>query len=104
MDFAQIPIVHNAAENRFETLIDGKRGELNYLQNGDEFVITHVGVHPSLRGQGIAGKITEAALKYARENALRVVPLCSYAAVYIRRNPQYASLLKEPPESTKNAF
>jgi predicted GNAT family acetyltransferase len=63
--------------------------------DGKSFVITHVGVHPELRGQGVAGKITETALEYAKANSLRVIPMCGYAAAYIRRNPQYAELMKQ---------
>ena len=95
IDLDQINIVHNPDENRFETIIDGKLSKLDYLQNGNNFVITHVGVHPSLRGQGVAGKIVEAGIAYARENSYRVVPMCSYAAAYIRRHPEYTELTKQ---------
>lgn len=95
IDLNQVQITHNPAENRFETTIDGKLSKLDYIQNGKNFVITHVGVHPSLRGHGVAGKIVEAGLAYARENSFRVVPMCSYAAAYIRRHPEHAELMKQ---------
>lgn len=96
IDLNQVQIIHSPAENRFETTIDGKLSKLDYIQNGKNFVITHVGVHPSLRGQGVAGKIVEAGLAYARENSFRVVPMCSYAAAYIRRHPEHAELTRQP--------
>ena len=95
IDLNQMNIIHNPDENRFETTIDGKLSKLDYIQNGKNFVITHVGVDPSLRGQGVAGKIVEAGLEYARENSFRVVPMCSYAAAYIRRHPEHAELTKQ---------
>ena len=95
IDLDQVKVIHNPDENRFETTIDGKLSKLDYLQNGNNFVITHVGVHPSLRGQGVAGIIVEAGIAYARENSFRVVPMCSYAAAYIRRHPEYAELTKQ---------
>ena len=98
IDPNQINVVHNLDENRFETIIDGKLSKLDYLQNGNNFVITHVGVHPSLRGQGVAGKIVEVGIAYARENSFRVVPMCSYAAAYIRRHPEHAELTKQTRE------
>ncbi len=98
INLEQIQVTHNPAENRFETRIDGKLCKLDYLQDGANFVITHVGVHPDLRGQGIAGRIVEASLDYARDHSLHVVPICSYAAAYIRRNPQYADLTKPAGE------
>lgn len=92
----QIQVTHNPSENRFETWIDGKLSKLDYIQDGKNFVITHVGVHPELRGQGVAGRIVEVGLEYAKQNTLRVVPMCSYAAAYIRRHPEYAELTKQP--------
>jgi hypothetical protein len=95
IDLDQIQIIHNPAESRFETVIDNKLSKLDYLRDGKNFVIMHVGVHPALRGQGVAGKIVEAALEYARENSLRVLPMCSYAAAYIRRRPDYVGLTRK---------
>jgi predicted GNAT family acetyltransferase len=91
----EIQITHNPGEKRFETYIDGKLSKLDYIQDGKNFVITHVGVDPALRGQGVAGKIVEAGLEYARENSFRVIPMCSYAAAYIRKHPEYAELTRQ---------
>lgn len=91
----QLTITHNTAANCFEVIIDGLPSRLDYIENADSFVITHVGVHPVLRGQGVAGQITQAALKYAKSKALRVIPICSYASAYIRRNPQYIELTRK---------
>ena len=95
IDLDKLEVVHNPNENRFETWIDGNLSKLDYIQDEKNFVITHVGVHPSLRGQGIAGRIVEVSLVYARENSLRVVPMCSYAAAFIRRHPEYAELTQQ---------
>lgn len=92
VDINKLEITHNPDEDRFETWIEGYLSKLDYLRDGKNFVITHVWVHPELRGQGVAGRIVEESLTYARENSLRVIPMCPYAAVYIRRNPQHADL------------
>lgn len=94
IDLEKIEVTHNPAENRFEAWIDGQLSKLDYMINGNTIVITHVGVHPEHRGGGVAGKITQAALEYAKANSLRVIPMCSYAAEYIRRNSQYIELTK----------
>jgi predicted GNAT family acetyltransferase len=98
IDLNELEIVNNEAERRFEVWIEGFLSKLDYIQDGKNFVITHVGVHPELRGQGVAGKITQAALEYAKAKSLRVIPMCSYAAAYIRRNPQYADLTHQQAE------
>ena len=95
VDLDKLEITHNEANDMFEVWIDGYLSKLDYIQDGKNFVITHVGVHPQLRGQGVAGKIVEAGLQYAKQNSLRVIPMCSYAAAYIRRNPQYLALTNQ---------
>ena len=95
IDLKKLEVVHNKAEERFETWIDGQLSKLDYMQDGNTMVITHVGVHPNHRGQGVAGKITEVALEYAKEKSFRVIPMCPYVATFIRRNPQYEDLTKQ---------
>ena len=95
VDLDKLEVTHNQADHTFEAWIDGYLSKLDYIQDGKNFVITHVGVYPEHRGQGIAGKIVEAGLEYAKQNSLRVIPMCSYAAAYIRRNPQYLELTEQ---------
>ena len=92
VDLEKLEVVHNEAANTFESWIDGHLSKLDYFQDDKNFVITHVGVYPAFRGQGVAGRIMEASLEYAKQNSLRVVPMCSYAAAYIRKNPQHMKL------------
>lgn len=87
-----LEIINNVTENRFEVWINNLGSKLDYIEDKDSFAITHVGVHPDLRGQGIAGKITQFALEYAKSKSLRVIPICSYAVAWIRRNPEYQPL------------
>ena len=95
MDLEKLEIIHNESENRFETWIDNQLSKLDYMQDGDTIVMTHVGVYPEHRGQGIAGKLTQVALEYAKERSFRVIPMCPYIAAYIRRNTQYEDLTKQ---------
>ena len=94
INLEELEITNNETEKRFEVSINGLLSKLDYIQDEDTFVITHVGVHPELRGHGVAGKLTQASLEFAKAKSLRVIPMCSYAAGYIRRNPQYAELTK----------
>lgn len=47
---------------------------------------------PQLRGRGLAERVVRAALEYAKENNLRVIPSCSYVRIFIERHPEYKSL------------
>jgi uncharacterized protein len=95
IDLNTLNVVHNEAEDQFETWIDGQLSKLDYMLDRNTIVMTHVGVHPEHRGQGVAGKLTQVALEYAKEKSLRVIPMCPYVATYIRRNRQYEELTKQ---------
>lgn len=95
LDLEKLEVTHNQADHTFEVWIDGHLSKLEYIQDDKNFVIAHVGVYPEFRNQGLAGKIVEAGLEYAKQNSLRVIPMCSYAAAYIRRNPQYIELTNQ---------
>lgn len=55
--------------------------------------IDHTFVDPSLRGQGMAGKLLQAAADQIRSAGKRVIPTCSYAVKWFQQNPQYNDIL-----------
>ena len=86
-------IVDNAAEGRFEMTEAGEIAFADYRRDGGRLIIPHVEAPPGLRGTGAAGRLMEGVLAQARAEGLTVVPLCSYAAAYIRRHKQHQDLL-----------
>ena len=88
-----LDIRHDPAARRFETLVDGVVCELDYQLDGATMTITHTGVPAAVGGRGIAGALVERAFETARANGWKVVPACSYAAVWAQRHPDYAELL-----------
>lgn len=60
---------------------------------GAVLVLHHTEVPPALEGRGIAGALVAAALAWARSEGLRVRPVCSYVAAYMRRHPETQDLL-----------
>ena len=69
------------AEVTFPSLPDGK------------VEINHTFVDPSLRGQGIAGQLMEAAAKHLRASGIQAVPTCSYAIRWFDQHPEYQDIL-----------
>ena len=82
-------VTDNLSKSRFEMWEQGKMAFANYRREGDRLVIWHVESPPELRGVGMAGRLMAGLLEYARERHQKVVPLCPYAADFIRRHPQY---------------
>nr|PZN27600.1 MAG: N-acetyltransferase [Chloroflexota bacterium] len=85
----------NAAAQRFEVEIEGRLAMITYQRRGNTIVFTHTEVPPELEGRGIASRMARFALESAREQGLRVVARCPFVASYIRRHPEYQSLLAE---------
>jgi predicted GNAT family acetyltransferase len=86
---------HNAAESRYEMDLPHGRAVVEYTSMPGRMIITHTFVPPEFRGRGIAEKIVRFALDDARARHLRIDPVCSYVASFIRRHPDYRPLLDE---------
>lgn len=86
-------IKHNPKEQRFEWTEDSLLSVLDYTLQGNVMTITHTGVPSTVGGRGIAADLSKHALETARDSGWLVRPVCSYAAAYIQRHPQYQDLL-----------
>ena len=89
-------IVHNEPQCRFELIVDDRLCELDYRLDGQNMSILHTVVPTELGGRGLAALLTRAALDTARSRGWRVQPICSYAATFIQRHPEYADLVQQP--------
>ncbi|MCM8738107.1 N-acetyltransferase [Azospirillum sp. A1-3] len=85
-------VTDNRAMNRFELAVGNQTVFADYRRNGRTLVISYVEAPPSLRGTGAAGRLMEGVVETARAEGLKIVPLCGYAAMWIRRN-QHSDLL-----------
>lgn len=87
---------HNEAAQYYAfDLGDDSRTVIEYERCGDVCHLTHTYVPESHQGEGLAAALTEAVLSDLRDRGLRVVPECSYAITYIRRHPEWASLVAD---------
>ncbi len=48
----------------------------------------HTGVRPQMEGQGIAARLFDNMVRYARDKGYKVIPSCSYILVKFRRHPE----------------
>ncbi|MEP7311442.1 MAG: GNAT family N-acetyltransferase [Pseudomonadota bacterium] len=90
-------IRHDAKARKFSVEVDGEYCELDYLLAGKIMTITHTGVPQAVGGRGIAAALVLTAFALARSEGWRVIPACSYAAVFVRRHPEYADLIASRP-------
>jgi predicted GNAT family acetyltransferase len=86
---------HNAADSRFEAIVDGLLCRAEYRLVDGVMRINHTEVPSALEARGIAAQLLRAAFAHADANDLRVEPRCGYVRAYMRRHPETHRLL--PP-------
>jgi len=88
-------IQHSLANQQFTAGSGDSQAELAYsCPTPGTIDFTHTFVPEDQRGQGIADKLAETALTYAREHQLRVRTSCEFMASYVQRHhEQYADIL-----------
>lgn len=88
----QLTINHEAQRQRFTTEVDGHTGYITYERHGDVLALTHTIVPKAIGGRGIAGQLVKTALDYAREQGVKVDPVCSYVDTWMQRHADYNDL------------
>lgn len=86
-------IKHKETDNRGMFYLENEKGifaELTYVRKiNDILTIDHTEVDEELEGKGFAGKLLKRAVEFAREENLKIDPLCPYAEVQFQRNESY---------------
>lgn len=85
------PIVYNAAQGRYEMSVDGHTVFANVRRSGTTLYIDYVEAPMALRGQGAASNLMRGILDIARGENLEIVPICGYAAEWLRRHSNDSS-------------
>ena len=72
---------------------DVRLAEMEVAVNNGNLTVYHTEVAEELKGKGVASKLLSAMVGYARENKLKVIPLCPYVLAQFKRHPdQYADI------------
>jgi predicted GNAT family acetyltransferase len=87
-------IHHEPAAHRFLARTAGAEAVLEYATvDAKTLDYHHTFVPPALRGSGIASQLAEYALRYARDNGLKVRPTCPFVARYLQKHPEFQPLV-----------
>ncbi|GAB3257901.1 hypothetical protein GCM10027347_20840 [Larkinella harenae] len=94
MNTQEMTVFINRAENRFELEVDEKLSFMTYVPKDDRtLVLIHTEIHPSLRNDDAGLHLIMGTLDYIKKNKLKLIPLCSLVAAFIKRHPEYHSLV-----------
>lgn len=92
-DGSEIIVVNNEAANRFEAQLGAELAVAEYTREAALIVFVHTQVPAEFEGRGVGSRLARAALDFARDEGLGVVPLCPFIAAYVRRHQEYVPLV-----------
>jgi predicted GNAT family acetyltransferase len=93
----ELEVQHDVEGQRFFVVLEGQLSRLDYAPAGEKiWNFRSTVVPPDQRGQGIASRIVQHALEYAREHDIRVIPSCWFVKDFIAANPRFQMLVAPP--------
>jgi len=82
-DASPIEVHHDGQQQRFYTVIDDRESRLDYDRKNGTLDLQHTMVAESDRGSGVGERLVEAALSFAGDEHLDVVPTTTYLITLI---------------------
>lgn len=62
-------------------------GKMNLAMTGGRLAVFHTEVDPAFEGRGFAKLLLAELVRYARENELKIIPLCPYVNAQFQGHP-----------------
>lgn len=89
-----VVVEHDTTAQQFRVGSGDEAAVLQYRRDPRAIAFLHTEVPEAFRGQGIAQKLAQTGLEFARSERLNVIPLCPFVNAYIKRHPEYQPLVK----------
>jgi len=91
----EIKHTDNAQKGSFYIEVDGKsEGNMTYVWAGqDKMIIDHTEVGEKLKGKGAGKQLLHAAVLFARERQVKILPLCPFAKSVFDKVEEYKDVL-----------
>ena len=86
-------LIDNQEEKQYEYRLDGGIARVEYIKTTEKIFLTHTEVPQAFEGKGIASALVKDVLKEVEKSGLALIPLCPYVAMYIKRHPEWKSLV-----------
>jgi predicted GNAT family acetyltransferase len=83
------------AKGAFYIEREGKRlAEMTYSIAGASAIIDHTSVDDALRGTGAGKRLVGAAVAWARQEGIKILPLCPFARSVFEKTPEFADVFR----------
>ena len=93
MNFADIELINNEAIHNFELFVNGYRAFIDYKTKDNKIYLIHTEVPAELKGVGVAEALVDKTFNYIEQHQLKMVPLCSYIQIFLKRHPEWNRLV-----------
>lgn len=80
---------------RYTVTVNGDEAEMTYSRAGkSRIIIDHTGVPDSMRGLGVGKQLVEAAVKDARTEGFKIIPLCPFAKATLEKHAEWHDVVQ----------
>lgn len=80
---------------RYFVRVNGEEAEMTYSRAGStRIIIDHTGVPDALRGLSLGLQLVEAAVKDARGEGFKIIPLCPFAKATLEKHPEWQDVVQ----------
>ncbi len=87
-------VAEDKEQSRYEVHLGGETVAIaDYVKSPDSVSFTHTETFDGHKGQGLAGRMIERALRDARDEGLEVIPFCSFVADYVGEHREFLDLV-----------
>jgi predicted GNAT family acetyltransferase len=96
----ELTFVNDERRGRYHVLRDKRPIAFSeYELEPGRIVFTHTVVRPEFEGQGVGSRLAKHVILDARARDLRITPVCPFIRAYLRRHPEYESIVDYPVSS-----
>jgi len=86
-------VINDKQGSRFVLNVDGQEVYVLYAEDKDTLDLYSTYTPLKLRRKGLAAKVVKAALEYAKEKRLKVIPNCWYVKKFIEEHSEYSDII-----------
>lgn len=86
-------LIDNAQSSQYEFRIEGHIAKIEYKKVNDKIYLIHTEVPNVLEGRGIGSQLIKSVLTDIQEQKLSLIALCPFVAAYLKRHPEWNTLI-----------
>jgi Predicted acetyltransferase len=83
----------NVDAKQFQFVLEKGIAKIEYIKAKEKIYLTHTEVPQAYEGKGIGSELIRQTLEHIKEQGWTLVPLCPFVAMYLKRHPEWKTLV-----------